>query len=61
MLKENHYAVPAFNIHNLETFQVVVDTCQEMRSPVILAATPSTVKYADKNYLIALTSEAMKK
>ena len=37
------YAVPAFNIHNLETFQVVVDTCEEMRSPVILAATPSTV------------------
>lgn len=59
--QRNHYAVPAFNIHNLETFQVVVDTCQEMRSPVILAATPSTVKYADKNYLIALTSEAMEK
>lgn len=59
--QKNHYAVPAFNIHNLETFQVVVDTCEEMRSPVILAATPSTVKYADKDYLIALTGAAMEK
>ena len=37
--QKNHYAVPAFNIHNLETLQVVVDTCEEMHSPVILAAT----------------------
>jgi tagatose 1,6-diphosphate aldolase GatY/KbaY len=26
------YAVPAFNIHNLETLQVVVETSSEMRS-----------------------------
>ena len=64
MLKDaqaNHYAVPAFNIHNLETLQVVVETCDEMRSPVILAATPSTVRYADKDYLVALTGAAMEK
>ncbi|MGL5662955.1 MAG: class II fructose-bisphosphate aldolase, partial [Cetobacterium sp.] len=30
------YAVPAFNIHNLETIQVVVDTANELKSPVIL-------------------------
>jgi tagatose 1,6-diphosphate aldolase GatY/KbaY len=27
------YAVPAFNIHNLETLQVVVETASELRSP----------------------------
>lgn len=59
--QRNHYAVPAFNIHNLETFQVVVDTSEELRSPVILAATPSTVEYADRDYLIALTKAAMEK
>ena len=59
--QKNHYAVPAFNIHNLETFQVVVDTANEMRSPVIIAATPSTVRYADKDYLVALTGTAMEK
>jgi len=37
------YAVPAFNIHNLETLQVVVETAFEMRSPVIIAGTPSTI------------------
>lgn len=59
--QKNHYAVPAFNIHNLETLQVVVETCNELRSPVILAATPSTVRYADKDYLVALTAAAMEK
>ncbi|MBD3721471.1 tagatose-bisphosphate aldolase subunit GatY [Klebsiella pneumoniae] len=34
------YAVPAFNIHNLETMQVVVETAAELRSPLILAGTP---------------------
>ncbi|WP_181945681.1 class II fructose-bisphosphate aldolase, partial [Klebsiella pneumoniae] len=27
------YAVPAFNIHNIETMQVVVETAAELRSP----------------------------
>lgn len=52
------YAVPAFNIHNLETIQVVLDACKDLNSPVILAATPSTVKYADENYLISIIEKA---
>ena len=52
--QKNHYAVPAFNIHNLETLSTVVETASELRSPVIIAATPSTVAYAGKDYLIAL-------
>jgi len=52
------YAVPAFNIHNLETIQAVIDACNDLNSPVILAATPSTVKYADKNYLISIIEKA---
>lgn len=56
-----HYAVPAFNIHNLETLSTVVETAAELRSPVIIAATPSTVAYAGKDYLIALVSAAMEK
>lgn len=56
-----HYAVPAFNIHNLETLSTVVETAAEMHSPVIIAATPSTVAYAGKDYLIALVSAAMEK
>ncbi|WP_338658401.1 tagatose-bisphosphate aldolase subunit GatY [Paraclostridium sordellii] len=52
------YAVPAFNIHNLETIQVVLKAARDLKSPVILAATPSTVKYADENYLLAIINKA---
>ncbi|CUH94997.1 D-tagatose-1,6-bisphosphate aldolase subunit GatY [Propionispora sp. 2/2-37] len=59
--QDKGYAVPAFNIHNLETIQTVLETCERLKSPVILAATPSTVKYADKEYLIAIMEAAMEK
>ena len=36
------YAVPAFNIHNLETVEVVARTAAKLNSPVILAATPGS-------------------
>ena len=40
--QQEGYAVPAFNIHNLETLQVVVETAAELRSPLIVAGTPDT-------------------
>lgn len=45
--KEN-YAVPAFNIHNLETLQVVVETAAELKSPMILTRIPGTYSYVSK-------------
>lgn len=54
-----NYAVPAFNIHNLETFQVVVDTAVRLRSPVIIAVTPSTLGYARSNYIVAMAEAAL--
>lgn len=53
-----HYAVPAFNIHNLETLQVVADTAAEMRSPLIIAVTPSTIDYAREDYVVAMAQIA---
>ena len=55
------YAVPAFNIHNLETIQVVVETAYELQSPVILAGTPSTIDYAGVEYLISIAETAIEK
>ncbi len=52
------YAVPAFNIHNLESVHCVLDTAKEMESPVILAGTPSTYQYAGTPELVALVSAA---
>lgn len=49
------YAVPAFNIHNLETLQVVVATAAKLQSPVILAGTPSTFSYAGLDNVVAIT------
>ncbi|QGY29175.1 tagatose-bisphosphate aldolase subunit KbaY [Pantoea cypripedii] len=48
------YAVPAFNIHNAETIQAILDVCQEMQSPVILAGTPGTFKHIAFKEIFAL-------
>ena len=52
------YAVPAFNIHNLETLQVVVETAAELKSPVILAGTPSTINYAGGEFIVSMADAA---
>lgn len=56
--QKGRYAVPAFNIHNLETFQVVVEAAAELKSPVIIAATPSTIRYSGADYLVAIAKTA---
>lgn len=55
------YAVPAFNIHNLETMQVVVETAAELRSPLILAGTPGTYSYAGTGNVVAIARDLAKK
>ncbi|PLS18757.1 hypothetical protein CVD28_06475 [Bacillus sp. M6-12] len=45
---EGGYAVPAFNIHSLETVQVAAEAAAETKSPLMITATPS---YAGKDYL----------
>lgn len=52
--KKNGYAIPAFNIHNLETLQAVLEGAWEMRSPVMIATTPGTVNYAGVDFLVAM-------
>ncbi|MDJ1652567.1 tagatose-bisphosphate aldolase subunit KbaY [Raoultella sp. Ech2A] len=50
------YAVPAFNIHNAETIQAILEVCSAMRSPVILAGTPGTFKHIALEEIYALCS-----
>lgn len=59
--QKNNYAVPAFNIHNLETIQTVLEAADELRSPVILAATPGTLEYIGAEYFLAITKVASQK
>ncbi|MCS7114394.1 MAG: class II fructose-1,6-bisphosphate aldolase [Nitrososphaerota archaeon] len=52
------YAVGAFNIQNLESLLAVVEAAFEERSPVIVAVTPSAIKYGGLRYLTALVKAA---
>ena len=48
-----HYAVGAFNVENMEMVMAVVRAAEELRAPVIMQTTPSTVKYAGLDYYLA--------
>lgn len=52
--QKGKYAVPAFNVHNMETIQTVVEAAYELRSPLIVAATPGTMKYAGQAFFIKI-------
>ncbi|MEA4134509.1 class II fructose-1,6-bisphosphate aldolase [Mycoplasma sp. 2704] len=43
--KKGKYAVPHFNINNLEWTKAILTTCQEMNSPVILGVSEGALKY----------------
>lgn len=43
--KENKYAVPHFNINNLEWTRFILEECEELKSPVILGVSEGAVKY----------------
>ena len=51
-------AIAAFNIHNLETIQAVVEGAAEERAPVILQATPGTLQHAGIRYITAMAKTA---
>lgn len=52
--QRGHYAVPAFNIDNLEMLQAIVAAAREARSPIIVATSESSLEYAGFRNLRAL-------
>lgn len=56
--KKNGYAIPALNVQNLESIKAVVEAAVEEKSPVILQITPSVIKYARLDYIVALAKAA---
>lgn len=44
--RDHKKAIAAFNIHNLETIQAVVEGATELNSPVMIATTPGTLRHA---------------
>ena len=59
--QKNGYAVGAFNVENMEMVMAVVSAAEELKSPVIMQTTPSTVKYADFDYFYANVKVAAEK
>jgi len=56
--RKNAYAVGAFNIHNLESVLAVAEAAVEEKSPVIIAITPSAIKYGGLAYLSKIARTA---
>jgi fructose-bisphosphate aldolase class II len=52
------YAVGAFNVYNLESLLAVSEAAVEEKSPVIVAVTPSAIKYGGLHYLTNISKTA---
>lgn len=48
------YAVGAFNVENMEMVQAVAEAAEELRSPVIMQTTPSTVHMRDLTIILQM-------
>jgi fructose-bisphosphate aldolase class II len=56
--RQKAYAVGAFNINNLEVLLAVAEAAAEEKSPVIVAVTPSALKYAGLAYIAGIVKTA---
>ena len=55
------YAIGAFNVENMEMVKAVIAAAEELKAPVMLQTTPSTVKYASlAMYAAMVKAEAEK-
>lgn len=43
--RDGHYAVGAFNINNLEWTKLILEVCEEQKSPVMLGVSEGAIKY----------------
>ena len=54
---EEGFAIGAFNVNNMEIIQGIVDAAAESKSPVILQASSSAIKYARIGYLMKMDED----
>lgn len=55
------YAVGAFNVENMEMVKAVISAAEELRAPVMLQTTPSTVKYGSLETFFGMAAAEAKK
>ena len=59
--KEEHYAVPHFNINNLEWTKFILEECNELNVPVILGVSEGADKYMGSYLVVADLVKALVK
>ena len=59
--QEKGYAVGAFNVENMEMVKAVIAAAEELKAPVMLQTTPSTVKYGTLDTYYAMAAAEAKK
>lgn len=57
--KEEHYAVPHFNINNLEWTKYILEKCNELKIPVILGVSEGAAKYMGGFLVVSSMVKAM--
>lgn len=50
------YAVGAFNAENMEMVKAIIRAAEELKAPVMIQTTPSTVKYASLEMFVAMVA-----
>lgn len=58
--KKKNYAIPAFNIYNLESAAAAVESAIATKKPVILAVSEAAVEYAGMQNLVAIVTSLAK-
>jgi fructose-bisphosphate aldolase class II len=55
---QHHYAIGAYNMHNMEELLAIVEAAEEERAPVIVQVTPDAIRYAGLELVAAMVKAA---
>ena len=59
--QKGHYAVGAFNAENMEMVKAIIAAAEEVKAPVMIQTTPSTIKYGTvETFYAIVAAEAAK-
>ena len=59
--QQGGYAVGAFNAENMEMVKAIIEAAEELKAPVMIQTTPSTIKYGTvETYAALIAAEAKK-
>lgn len=58
--KENHFAVPAFNISSFDMLKAIMEEVEEQNAPVILEIHPSEIAYLGDNFVASVREYALR-